>query len=195
MSPIQSCHRYWRLLGAFFLAALLLGVAPALAAPASPPISEHLKNFHRLDDRVYRSAQPDEAGFAELKSLGITHILNLREFHRDAAADITGLTFYRVPMAAGSITTEQVVEALRIIHQSEGPILVHCWHGSDRTGLVSAMYRIVFQGWDKEAAIRELTEGGYGFHAFWYGNIPRFIRDADIAAIRQAVLAPPDDNC
>jgi len=149
--------------------------------------SARLENFYRLDDKVYRSAQPGEEGFAELRKLGIRNVLSLREYHADEAA---GLALYRVPMAAGSVTTEQVIEALRIIRASDGPILIHCWHGSDRTGLVSAMYRIVFQGWDKEAAIAELTDGGYGYHAFWYKNIPEFIRAADTGAIKKAVQAP-----
>ena len=161
------------------------------ARPASwavPLAAKQLKNFYRLDDKVYRAAQPNTEGFAELKELGIDNLLNLREYHDDDAG--VGLKLYRVKMAAGSITTEQVVAALRIIHLSEGPILIHCWHGSDRTGMVSAMYRIIFQGWDKQAAIAELTDGGYGYHAFWYRNIPEFIRTADLEAIRKAVLSP-----
>jgi len=152
--------------------------------------ADQLKNFFRLDDKVYRAAQPGKAGFAELKVLGINNVLNLREYHSDDEGAAFGLNLFRVKMAAGSITTEQVISALRIIHNSQGPILIHCWHGSDRTGMVSAMYRIVFQGWEKDAAIAELTNGGYGYHAFWYGNIPEFIRAADINAIRKAVLNP-----
>jgi len=160
------------------------------ASWATPLPSEHLENFFRLDAKVYRAAQPDDEGFAELRERGIRNVLSLREYHADAAGEAIGLRLFRVEMAAGSVTTAQVVEALRTIHRSEGPILIHCWHGSDRTGLVSAMYRIVFQGWDKEAAIAELTGGGYGYHAFWYKNIPEFIRAADIEAIRKTVLAP-----
>ena len=160
------------------------------ASWATPLPSEHLRNFYRLDDKVYRAAQPGDEGFAELKARGIRNVLSLREYHSDEEGEAFGLRLFRVNMAAGSITTDQVVAALRIIRASDGPILVHCWHGSDRTGLVSAMYRIVFQGWDKEAAILELTGGGYGYHAFWYKNIPEFIRTADIEAIKKAVLAP-----
>jgi protein tyrosine phosphatase (PTP) superfamily phosphohydrolase (DUF442 family) len=157
---------------------------------ASPLPSEHLGNFYRLDNKVYRAAQPSDEGFAELKARGIHNVLNLREYHSDAGGEAFGLRLFRIKMAAGSITTSQVIEALRIIHNSDGPILVHCWHGSDRTGLVSAMYRIVSQGWDKEAAIAELIDGGYGYHAFLYKNIPEFIRAADIEEIKKAVLAP-----
>lgn len=43
-------------------------------------------------------------------------------------------------------------------------MVVHCWHGSDRTGAVIAAYRIVQQGWSQHDAIDEMINGGYGFH-------------------------------
>jgi hypothetical protein len=46
-------------------------VAQRPAAWAAPVSSEHLRNFYRIDDKVYRSGQPGKKGFQELKSLGI----------------------------------------------------------------------------------------------------------------------------
>jgi tyrosine-protein phosphatase SIW14 len=150
---------------------------------ASPVSSEHLTNFYKLDDKVYRSAQPDNQAFLELEALGFRSVLNLRDWHsdNDEARD-TSINLYRVDMDAGGITGDQVIEALRIIEEAKSPILIHCLHGSDRTGLISAMYRIVFQGWSKEAAIDELMNGGYGYHSI-YTNIPEFIKKADLTAI------------
>ncbi len=154
---------------------------------ATPVSSVHLRNFYKIDDKVYRSAQPDRKGFQELKALGVRNVLSFRDYHSDDDGKDSGLNLYRVKMEAGDITTAKVVEALRIIRNSEGPVLIHCWHGSDRTGLVSAMYRMVFQGWSKDEAIDELMHGGYGYHAL-YKNIPEFIRRADIEDIRKQVL-------
>ena len=154
---------------------------------ATPVRSAHLKNFYKIDDKVYRSAQPDKEGFRELKTLGIRSVLSFRDYHSDDDGKDSGITLHRVKMEAGDIEGEKAVEALRIIHNAEGPVLIHCWHGSDRTGLVSALYRIVFQGWSKEDAIDELMLGGYGYHSL-YKNIPEFIRQADIDAIRKQVL-------
>lgn len=149
-----------------------------------------VQNCYQLDAKVYRAAQPDAAGFAALKRLGIATVLNLRDLHDDTeAAQGTGLLLQRVEMEADDITIDQVVAALRLLRQAEGPVLIHCWHGSDRTGTVSAMYRIVFQNWSKEAAIDELVNGGYGYHAI-YRNIPELIRSADIEAIRRKVMTP-----
>ncbi len=175
--------------------------SPASAAVTQRPAawathvnSDNLRNFYKLDDRVYRSEQPDKKDFSELKTLGIRNVLNFREYHSDDDGKDSGLKLYRVQMDAGDVTTANVVEALRIIRNAEGPVLIHCWHGSDRTGLISAMYRLVFQGWSKDDAIDELIHGGYGYHSM-YKNIPEFIRQSDIEGIRKQVFAPnKDDN-
>ena len=138
----------------------------------------------------YRSAQPDKKGFQELKRLGIRNVLSLRDHHADERdAKGLGLSLSRVKMEAGEISDEQVVESLRIIRTAKGPIVIHCWHGSDRTGLISAMYRILYQNWSKEEAIEELMKGGYGYHSL-YRNIPEYIRKVNTESIRQRVFAP-----
>lgn len=175
----------------------LLFVPTAFSAPpalrpaewAQPLVVVGMKNFYRIDAKLYRSAQPDEDGFAAIKRLGITTILSLRDLHSDDEAEGLGLNLQRIEMEAGKITIPQLVAALRIIRAADGPVLIHCWHGSDRTGAVSAIYRIVMQGWSQEAAIDELINGGYGYHAI-YSNIPTLLRQADVAAIWTAVLAP-----
>ena len=171
-----------------------LGIVPKPKSSARPAVwatpvaSKHLKNFYKLDDKVYRSAQPSEKGFGELEQLGIRSVLSFRDYHSDKAEG-TDLRLFRVKMEAGDITDEKVIEALRIIKQADGPILIHCWHGSDRTGLISAMYRIVFQGWTKDAAIDELMNGGYGYHSL-YKNIPEYLRKVDVEKVKKEVLAP-----
>ena len=162
---------------------------PAIWAVAQQ--AEGLNNFFMLDQKVYRAAQPDAEGFASLQALGIRNILNLREYHSDDDLAPSGFKLHRVKIRTTKITTAQVIAALRIIRDSEGPILIHCWHGADRTGLISAMYRILFQGWSKADAIDELINGGYGYNALFFSNIPEFINSADIEAIRTAVLETP----
>jgi len=181
-----------------FMMLIVLSFTNALAASPQPrpetwaqPIqSKNLKNFYKLDNHVYRSAQPDEEAYGYLRSLGIKSILNLRDYHKDDPdAERFGLKLYEVDMDAGKIRSSDVVTALRIIRQADGPILIHCWHGSDRTGTISAMYRIVFQNWTKEDAIDELMHGGYGYHAL-YKNIPAYVRQADVDVIKKQVFAP-----
>ena len=157
---------------------------------ATPVRSQHLKNFYRLDEKVYRSAQPDRKGFQELKAFGIMNVLSFRDYHADDKdAKGLGLTLHRVKMEAGEIKDEQVAGALRILKSAKGPVLIHCWHGSDRTGLVSALYRILYQNWSKNEAIDELMKGGYGYHSL-YRNIPEYIRKVNVEELRKRVVAP-----
>ncbi len=158
---------------------------------AQPMLGSELENFYRLNDEVYRSQQPDDEEMAELEATGFRAILNLREYHSDEdEASGTQLKLYRVPVNAGDIDDAFVVEALRAIAQAEKPILIHCWHGSDRTGVVAAMYRMVFEQWPRQAAIDEFINGGFGYHASFYPNIERYLESVDIEAIRQQLVSP-----
>jgi len=122
-----------------------------------------------------------------IEAAGVHAVLNLRAHHSDTdEAKDTGLQLNRVKMKAGSIDINEIVRALRMVQESDGPVLVHCWHGSDRTGAVVAAYRIVFQGWSPEVAVDELLHGGYGFHS-QYDNIPRLIRETDWETVRQRI--------
>ena len=66
---------------------------------------------------------------------------------------------------------------------------MHCQHGADRTGAMSALYRIAVQGWSKEEAIREMVHGGFNYHEIWI-NRPRWIRELDIGRIRAEAGLP-----
>lgn len=158
---------------------------PAWAQPVSLP---GVLNLHRITDQLYRSQQPSAEGMARLKQLGIQTIINLRAFHSDREAlSGTGLLDAQLHVNTWHIEDEDVVAVLRLLRQpGNGPFLIHCQHGADRTGLMSAMFRIVEQAWTKEAAIEEMTEGGYGFHAVWR-NIPRYIQAVDVDKIRALV--------
>jgi protein tyrosine/serine phosphatase len=157
---------------------------------AQPMLGSELENFYRLSGDVYRSKQPDSEEMAVLDGMGIRSILNLREYHTDEdEARDTRLRLYRVPVNAGEIDDDFVVEALRTITMAEKPILIHCWHGSDRTGVVVAMYRMVFQNWPREQAIDEFVNGGYGYHAKFYPNIEHYLEAVDITTIRRKVMS------
>jgi len=147
-----------------------------------------LTNLYQIDSGVYRSEQPSDADFKALEKYGIREVLNLRNRHSDDdEAAGTKMKLYRLKMKAHSVSEDQLINALRIIKNRKGPIVFHCHHGSDRTGAVCAMYRIVFQGVSKQKAIQEMTEGGFGFHRI-YKNIIRTIEKADIERIKREVL-------
>jgi protein tyrosine/serine phosphatase len=174
---------------------LLLVLFPSFALArdanwARPMTLAGVPNLNQVTPFLYRSAQPDAAGFANMaKTLKVKTVIDLRESQTDEAylANSKIRPFY-VPMNAMHITNEEIIAALTLIraHQGEGPILVHCQHGADRTGVVIAMYRIIYQGWSKQQAIDEMKNGGYNFHSIFF-NIPAFINNADIPALKAAI--------
>jgi protein tyrosine phosphatase (PTP) superfamily phosphohydrolase (DUF442 family) len=165
------------------------------ATPLSRP---GLPNLFKVADGLYRGAQPEAQGFPELKKLGVKTIINLRSAHSDhglihesGLAD-DAFVYEDIPMQAWHPEQEDVVRFLRIVSDpSRGPIFVHCQHGADRTGLMMAIYRMAVQGWSRQDAIREMRDGGFGFHEIWAG-IVEFLEKLDVeAAKRQAAAGTP----
>lgn len=176
----------------FFLYAFLLAAAvipPLQAQPASaPPVLiqvDGTKNCYKLSPELYRSGQPDDDGFKALEKLGIKSVLNLREYHSDKdEAEDTSLHLYRIRLAAGKVTAEELMQCLLVIDKAPKPILVHCWHGSDRTGIVCAAYRIAVQGWSPEKAREELRDERFGHHKSYYSNLSELLKNTDWQAFK-----------
>lgn len=161
---------------------------------AQPVDGTGVANLYAVTPDLYRSAQPSVRGFHNLEDLGIKTVLSLRQTVNDAPllAD-TAIELHRIPMKSRYVAEQggaKIVAAMQdlAIGLAKGPTLVHCHHGADRTGLIVGLYRILSQGWTREAALEELTQGGYGFHPIW-ANIPRFIRNVDLVALRARIQA------
>jgi protein tyrosine/serine phosphatase len=176
-----------------FALALLNAAYAADMSPANRPANwakpiqmEGVPNFHKVSDTLYRSAQPSAEGMKNLKAIGIETVVNLRSFHsdRDEIGD-TGLAYEHIYMKAWHAEEEDIVRFLQIVtNPKRSPVLVHCQHGADRTGTMCALYRIVVQGWSREEALKEMAQGGFGFHRIWE-NLIQWINGLDIEGIKK----------
>ena len=148
---------------------------------------DEAKNFYRVDELLFRSAQLDGNDAAKLHELGVKSIVNLRHFSRGGDKRVFGDQFWLAnkPLRSWEIKPAQIADVLRTIRerQKEGAVLVHCYHGADRTGLVVAMYRVIYQGWSLDAARSEMIDGGYGFHSMWQ-DIAGFLTPQNEALVR-----------
>jgi len=123
--------------------------------------------FRLVSPGLYRSAQPAPGNFAWLARFGIRTILDLRDpvsakLERWAAGRV-GIGLENVPMSGlRAPSFEQVDRALDVLTDpsTPRPILVHCLHGQDRTGVVVAAYRAAIEGAPVAAAVSEAQ--GYG---------------------------------
>ena len=164
------------------------------AAWAVPIVRDGVPNLNRVTATFYRSAQPTKAGYQSLaKDPGIKTVVSLRAFHwDDDLVAGTGINVVRIPIHTWNIETEDVVRALAAIRQAEtvGGVLLHCQHGADRTGLITALYRVLYQAWTKDAALDEMLHGNFGYHAIW-GNIPRYLRKVDVTLLKRMIENAP----
>ena len=173
-----------------FLLAWVAGAAPPLATRpqtwAQPVKLTGVPNLYRVSPELYRGDQPSSRGMRNLKNLGLKTIINLRSFHSDRdEIGGAGLAYEHIYMKAWHPEEKEVVRFLKIVTDPRRtPVLVHCQHGADRTGTLIAVYRIAVQGWSKAEAIREMTQGDFGFHRAW-GNLPWWIQKLDIDRIKR----------
>ena len=178
-----------------FLALVLLGFSAPLAARqaalprpalwATAVMGTSVQNLYRVDQALFRSAQPNVAGFRDLEALGVKTVLDVAGGDGDDQSSRgTKLKLFHVPMSAFGLRDDRVLEALRILTDPQNqPVVIHCQHGADRTGAIVALYRIVVQGWSKEDAVREMNEGGF-HHSSLFRNLDRYVLAADVEAIR-----------
>jgi protein tyrosine/serine phosphatase len=155
---------------------------------AEPVQADGLQNLYRVDATLYRSAQPLPGSAESLRRLGIKTVIDLRAWHSDESVlGGSGVLNEKIPVHAWKILDRDVVSVLRVLTKKEnGPFLLHCEQGADRTGLMVAIYRMVVQRWSREAAIEEMIYGGYGFHLIWQ-NIIDYAKRLDVEYLRAQI--------
>ena len=131
-------------------------------------------------------AQPTAEGLRAAEKLGVKTVIDLRAFHSDADEAVgTKLKLERISFKTWHPEDEDVIRFLKLATvRKNQPVFVHCQHGSDRTGMMVAIYRIVVQGWTKREAIEEMTQGNFGFHPVWK-NLIAYIEKLNIPDLRQ----------
>ena len=177
-----------------FIVVAVIAAGCASAPAENPPVSalghvETLDNLYRVSEDLYRAEQPGELAFEQLAAAGIKSVLNLRRHHSDEEKVAkTDLFLCELPVNAGDLTESQLRSALLLINAMPKPVLVHCWHGSDRTGAVVAAYRVVMENWGIEDAISELERKEFGHHRTVYRNIPKLLRGIDWEKMRADIV-------
>ncbi len=152
----------------------------AKEAPKVVKVKEDLPNFHQVYPYLYRSGEPTEAGLKKLKSMGVKTLIDLRApseraFDEEKEAKALGLNYIMLTMTSAPPTEKQVETMLNTIKEakadtSKGSVLVHCAHGSDRTGCMLGIWRVTQDNWTYEDAYKEMRK-------YWF--TPKFTRLAD----------------
>ncbi|MBK0062641.1 MULTISPECIES: dual specificity protein phosphatase family protein [unclassified Acinetobacter] len=157
--------------------------------------AEH--NFYKISPDVYRSEQPSPALIAELRQQQIQTVINLRSRNDDLKVlDQHEFNLIHVPIHTWAINRTDLLKVMQHIQnakQNRQKVLLHCYHGSDRTGASIAMYRIVFENWSIENAVQEMKYGHYGYHPIWV-NIEHIFTPENVKWIREQLSNPSENS-
>ena len=154
---------------------------------------QHVPNGHIVDPGILiRSGQPDAIGLAALRDRhGIRTVINLNNRTTDeelVRCAALGIAYVPLPISTQNPSDADLATFLRAIRQAEAegrvPVLVHCQFGEDRTGVTTATYRVVMQGWTADEAIDEMQGYRQWTHRLFIPNLDNKVRA--IAADRQA---------
>jgi protein tyrosine phosphatase (PTP) superfamily phosphohydrolase (DUF442 family) len=131
-------------------------------------------NLHTvIPGRVYRGAQPDDASLEQMvRDHGIRTVVNLRGYcnplpwylEEARAAQRLGISQEDVSFSAIHLPATGELRALiEVLDRAEYPILLHCRHGSDRTGMAAAIVLLLQEGVSYAEARRQL--------GLYYGHV------------------------
>lgn len=141
---------------------------------------EELPNFHEVHPFLYRSGEPSQDGMKKLKDLGVKTIIDLRapserKFDEEKVAKDLGIKYIMMVMTSAAPTQAYVDTFLKTVNEakadkSKGNVLVHCAHGSDRTGCMVGIWRVTQEDWSYDDAYAEMRK-------YWF--TPKFYRLAN----------------
>lgn len=173
----------WRLLvrNALVLTVFVLGYSPVSLNPATPeqmPFSElnskELPRFRAVHRYFYRGAAPSFAGMDQLKQMGFKTVIDLRQTPIMIEAERThlaklGIEYVSIPMGDWVPSGEKRQRFVQIMsaaanNPSLGPVFLHCSHGSDRTGFLTALWRVEHDHWSVAQAFGEMLHHGFLIH-------------------------------
>lgn len=148
-------------------ASLALILSLAALSTAQSPLNDRIskiqiENFGRINENYYRGAQPKKNDYADLAALGVKSVVDLWGEGADepAMVESLGLRFYRIGLSSRSKpSSEDVARFLAIVNDpANQPVFVHCHVGRHRTGVMTAIYRLVHDGWTADRAYAEMKQ-------------------------------------
>lgn len=142
--------------------------------------ADGIPNFAEIRTGLSRGGQPTKEGIHFLRDKGYRTVISFRSNPSEREAVLgSGMGYVEIPMRAGIFgatppTEEQVRLFLSVVKDSSRyPVFIHCRRGKDRTGVMSAIYRIEACGWTSDEAIEEMRAFGFSDH---YRGLMRFVQ-------------------
>ena len=126
-------------------------------------------NFGKINDHYFRGSQPKGADYKDLAALGVKTVIDLQKdgpSNESGLVTAAGMKFFRIGMTTTNAPTDtQIAQFFEIVNDpANQPVYVHCAGGRHRTGTMTALYRMTFDGWNAEKAYNEMKQ--YRFEGF-----------------------------
>jgi len=141
---------------------------------------EGVSNFGRMNARLYRGAQPTQAGFAALSRLGVNMVVKFSQGEEGAPAERAtveglGMQFLDLPWSsAHPPPPDRLLRFLTLLRDHPSMVVfAHCKAGSDRTGVMIAASRIVFDHWTAARAIEEMN--AFHYHYMFLPHLQTYV--------------------
>jgi hypothetical protein len=166
------------------LAVLVFGLGPFVLFRSAYAHGKRLREI--VPGRLYRSGQMTVEGFAEaVERCQLRTIINVQDdvpdpnvcmsyFNRRTIkeSEMCRRLGVRYVQLSPDLVSRRLVPQKRpqaidsflalMDQESTYPALIHCKAGLHRTGVLSAVYRMEYQGWSPARAFREMKEHGFG---------------------------------
>ncbi|MBI4395246.1 MAG: dual specificity protein phosphatase family protein [Candidatus Omnitrophica bacterium] len=163
-----------------FVSALCPSAVFSQEEDALAQLKQKAYNFREVAPGIYRSGLIPAKVTPMLKDLGIRTVLNFDNNRRRAEEERKrleqlGIEMIWMPWSGWDAPSDEVIsESLSLLESKEHkPILVHCKHGQERTGVAIASWRIKEQGWTFDRAYQEMKV--CNFRPFRYGHLKRYV--------------------
>lgn len=184
--------------GRWLLGILVAGVAFGVPTAYYRSQYSNLKRYREVTpDKFYRSGQFTASGLRTIfRERGIRTVINLQEENEDPFMPEEWLAQPHVreseicrefsvnyhALFGGEIIPDADAKAgkrppvidryLKILDDPNNyPVLLHCKAGLHRTGILTAIYRVEYEGWTPAAAMDELRANGFGTFASTTKNV------------------------
>jgi protein tyrosine/serine phosphatase len=149
---------------AAFVSALVIAASAIADSPAI-----RIGNFGKVDDNYFRGSQPKGSDYRDLAALGVKTVIDLQADGPSNEASFVkaaGMNFVRIGMTTTKAPTDaQIAQFFEIVtNPANQPVYVHCAGGRHRTGTMTALYRMTFDGWTAAQAYNEMKQ--YRFEGF-----------------------------
>jgi len=177
--------------------ATLAALSLTLPAAAQNAIVGQIRidNFARVNDAYFRGAQPMSSDYVDLARLGVKTVINLigdsdLDAMEQPSVEQQGMRYVTIPMSTRKApTTQQLETFLTIVNDpASQPVYVHCVGGRHRTGVMTAVYRMMKDGISGAEAFSEMKRFNYG-PDFLHPEFKKFVYEFDAKKTAVAVTS------